>query len=192
MFLISMPFEHGFKFGVSLGVGICSMLGTSVALAAPAPVFSSVLEEISPSATTVHPVRLPTTVPSDIELHPSIFQDPLPDGLFMLRLDTEPDCSAIDCVAMGIVITAESPNWPPEDKQLTAVELGNGIQGYEVVSSVGGLGFGSVQWTQDESLYALSYKLDIFTTEDAIAMAASMASEPPFATSQLPSPKPHL
>ncbi|MEO0457237.1 MAG: hypothetical protein AAF152_11755 [Cyanobacteria bacterium P01_A01_bin.114] len=72
--------------------------------------------------------------------------------------------------------TAEPPYWPPPgDGTLTPVDLGGGIQGY---ASEGG-GFGAVQWVQDSSLYALSYKTDLFSFEDAIAMATSMVSEPP-------------
>ncbi|NER85016.1 MAG: hypothetical protein F6K42_37015, partial [Leptolyngbya sp. SIO1D8] len=44
--------------------------------------------------------------------------------------------------------------------------------------------FGSVQWVQDDSLYALSYRKDIFTSEGAIAMATSMVGESPLTTPQ--------
>ncbi|NER85066.1 MAG: hypothetical protein F6K42_37295, partial [Leptolyngbya sp. SIO1D8] len=163
-------FEHGVQLSISLGVGISTAFVAPTALATPAAVFEPILNEISEVAPANLPVRLPTTVPAAVELHPSIIQDPLIYDIFMLRLDTKPSCDASDCLGMGIAITDIPSNWAMLNEGLTEVDLGNEIQGYLSESEA----FGSVQWVQDDSLYALSYRKDIFTSEGAIAMATSM------------------
>lgn len=176
MFSVKRGFNQIFKFGVGLGLGVSSRLLVGLpVLAAPAPVFEPILEDLS-TAPIAHPIRLPNSVPSDVELYPSATQH---FGILVLRLVTAPDCEDVSCLGLNIAVTAEPPYWPPPgDDTLTPVGLGNDIQGY---SSEGG-GFGAVQWVQDGSLYALSYKMDMFSLEDAIAMATSMVSEPPVTT----------
>lgn len=175
MFSTKMACNCLFKLGLGLGVGLSNVFAILPVLAAPAPVFEPILDELSTSA---RPVRLPTFVPSDVELYPFVRQH---FGILILNLGVTPNCEASSCMGLNIATTPEPSYWPPpEDDSLTPVDLGNGIQGY----STGGGGFGSVQWIQGGSLYALTYKMELFSSEDAIAMAISMASEPPVSTTQ--------
>ena len=157
----------GFKLAMGLGLGLGSVLATTMALAAPAPVFEPILDDIAGDRT----VRLPTTVPSDVELYPSVMEH---FGMVILYLSPEPDCDDSACRVLTIIKTVEPPYWPPENEDPNAtVDLGNDVQGY----SWGNQGIGSVQWIQDGWLYALGYDEAIFSEAEAIAMATSMASQ---------------
>ena len=177
---INMAYNQLFKLGLGLGAGIISNIFViSPILAAPAPVFEPVLDELS---TATEFVRLPTFVPADVELYPSIRRQY--PGLHILNVDVKPECKAESCLGLNIVTTSEPINWPPPENErltpLTPVVLGNGIQGYSAEAR----GFGSIQWMQDGSLYMLNYNVELFSFEDAIAMATSMASEPPVSSGQ--------
>ena len=165
------------KLGLCLGV--MSVFTISPAFAAPDPVFDPVLDEL---ATSTAPIRLPSLVSTDVELHP--FARELYPGAHILAMRTQPECRAERCLGLQIVTVAEPGPWPaPEDQRLTpltGVVLGDGIQGY---SSEAG-GFGSVEWMQDGALYIMIYSEDIFSFENAIAMANSMIGELPVTRGQ--------
>ena len=168
-----------FTYGLALNLGLVlagsAMLSPLSALAAPDPIFAPMLEEISASALANNPLRLPAVVPTDVELYPFVIET---DTVIMLRLDTAPNCTADDCFGIAIATThAENLNWPPTRDSLISVDLGNGVQGYNYPGTSGVVG--SVEWIQDDSFYSLGYKTDLFTAEEALAMATSMVSEPP-------------
>ena len=172
MFQSRKSLTYGLQIGIGLALGGSTLLATFPALATPDPIFEPMLEEISAAAVASNPIRLPASVPTDVALYPSVIQN---FGMLILRLDTTPDCEASACLGMGIAIAAAPPYWPPEDEELTAVDLGNDIQGYANVSD----GFGSIQWIQDRTIYALSYQVNVFSSVEAIAMATSMVNDPP-------------
>lgn len=168
-------FAYGLPLGVGLALGGTVMLASLPALAAPDPIFDPAFEEISASALTNQALRLPAVVPTEVELHLLVIET---DDTIVLRLDTAPDCLTEECFGIMIATTsAERPNWPPTDESLIAVDLGDGVQGYNYPGTDGSVG--SVEWIQGESFYSLAYQTELFTTEEAIAMATSMASEPP-------------
>ncbi|MEL6901089.1 MAG: hypothetical protein AAFP07_09080 [Cyanobacteria bacterium J06606_4] len=141
----------------------------------PAPVFAPVLEEIATSPTLDRPIRLPTAVPTDDALYPSYMQH---FGIVIVRLDTTSDCDDSSCLGLNIAAVAAPADWPPPppgEVALTEVDLGDCIRGYSYEEGE----FGAVQWIQEGSLYALSYRQDLFSADDAIAMATSMVSGPP-------------
>lgn len=161
------------KFITSLGLGLGSVLAATVALAAPAPVFQPILDEIPTDHPTLPALRMPATVPTDVELHPSI----MPEAGIVF-LNTEPGCEAIACTALVIVAESEPPPlWPfIGANPMKSVELVDGVQAHFWERD----GMASFQWLQDDALYILSYSQSIFSEEAAIAMATSMATEPPY------------
>lgn len=180
MFFKKINCHQLFKLGLlGLGVGISNIVAVMPALASPAPIFEPILDELE---TSNFAVRLPTSVPTDAELHPFI-RNKHP-GLHILTVGTTPECSGERCLAFNIVTIPEPNTWPtPEENRLTPltpITLGNGIQGYTAEAR----GFASVEWMQDGSLYILNYSTDLLSFEDAIAMATSMATEPPVSEAQ--------
>ena len=161
------------KFMTSLGLGVSSALVTTVALADPAPVFEPVLDQILTENPTHPPLRLPATVPTDVALYPSI----MPEA-GILFLNTEPGCEEIECTALVVATESEAPPlWPFIGAQPSqSLELVDGVQAHFWERG----GMASLQWIQDDSLYILSYRQAIFSPEAAIAMATSMATEPPY------------
>ncbi|MEO0989098.1 MAG: hypothetical protein AAFY20_26680 [Cyanobacteria bacterium J06639_14] len=161
------------KFITSLGLGVSSVLATTAALAAPAPVFEPILDQI-PTDPVLSAFRIPASVPTDIELYPSI----MPEA-GMVFLDTEPDCEDIECTALVVISQPEPPPlWPfIGANPMKSVILVDGVQAHFWERR----GMASLQWIQDDSFYILSYSQAIFSEDAAIAMATSMATEPPFA-----------
>ncbi|NEQ42257.1 MAG: hypothetical protein F6K00_01330 [Leptolyngbya sp. SIOISBB] len=161
------------KFLTSLGLGMSSVLATTTVLAAPASVFGPILDDLPTDNPAIPALRMPTTVPTDVELHPSV----IPEAGIVF-LNTEPGCEAIACTAL--VIAAESgppPLWPfIGANPMKSVELVDGVQAHFWERD----GMASFQWIQDDSFYILSYRQAIFPEEVAIAMATSMATEPPY------------
>ena len=166
------------KRGLWLGV-VSSIFAISPAFAAPDPVFDPVLDEL---ATSTAPIRLPSLVSTDVELHPVARE--LYPGAHILAMRTQPECRAERCLGLQIVTVAEPGPWPATENlrqtPLTEVVLGDSTQGY---SSEAG-GFGSVEWIQDGALYIMIYSEDIFSKENAISMANSMISESPVSRGQ--------
>ena len=167
------------KVGVSVGVVIGSVFAIAPAFAAPDSVFDPILDEL---ATSAAPIRLPSMVPADVELHP-LSREVYP-GLNILDLGTQPECRAESCLGLKIVTVAEPGPWPaPEDQRLiplTEVVFANDVQGYFSAAD----GFGSLEWMQDDSLYILIYSENMFSYENAIAMANSMIDESPISAAQ--------
>ena len=179
MFSTKMACNCLFKLGLSLGVGLSNVFAIMPVLAAPAPLFEPILDEL---ATATELVRLPAFVPADVELYPFIRQRY--PGLHILNVGVTPECKAESCLGFNIVTASEPSSWPPPEEDrllpLTSVVLGNGIQGYYAEAG----GFGRVEWIQDGWLYTLIYRQELFSYEDAMAMATSMTSEPPVSTTQ--------
>ncbi len=161
------------KFIASLGLGMGGVLAATMALAAPAPVFESILDDIPTDNPAIPAFRIPATVPTNVELHPSI----MPEAGIVF-LNTEPGCEAIACTALVVVAQSEPPPlWPfIGANPMKFVELVSGVQAHFWERD----GMASLQWLQDDALYILSYSQAIFSEEAAIAMATSMATEPPF------------
>ena len=161
------------KFMASLGLGMGSVLATTTALAAPAPVFEPILDDIPTDNPAVPSFRIPTTVPTDQELYPSI----MPEAGIVF-LNTEPDCDEIECTALVVIAQSEPPPlWPfIGANPMKSLELVDGVQAHFWERD----GMASLQWLQDDALYILSYSQSIFSEDAAIAMATSMATEPPY------------
>ena len=173
MFALKAFSTWAIKLTVSGGLAVSSMLATTAAIAAPAPVFAPILDEIPTNHPVLPPFRLPAAVTSDVELYPSIMTE-----AGVLFLNTEPDCEEIDCTALMVATQPEAPPlWPfIGANPMKSIELGDGIQAYFWERD----GMASWQWVQDEAFYVLTYSQALFSEEAAIAMATSMASEPPF------------
>lgn len=162
------------KFITSIGLSMSTVLVTSPVLGAPAPIFEPILDEVSTDNLAIPALRIPAAVPTDVELYPSV----MPEA-GVLFLNTEPDCDAIECTALAITAQSEPPPlWPfIGANPMKSVELADGVQAHFWERG----GMASLQWIQDDSLYILSYSQSIFSEDAAIAMATSMATEPPFA-----------
>ena len=83
-------------------------------------------------------------------------------------------------IAAALVV-ATQPDTPPLWPYLGAnpmksFELGAGIQAHFWERD----GMASWQWSQNDAFYVLTYNQAIFSEAAAIAMATSMATEPPF------------
>lgn len=155
---------------MSLGLGVSSALATTAALAAPAPVFEPILDEVSQAGTLL---RLPTTIPTNIELYPST----IPQTNIVI-LDTEPDCEGIECTALVVVKESEPPPlWPfIGANPFETINLADGVQAHFWERD----GMASWQWVQDDAFYVLTYNQEHFSKEEGLAMATSMATELPF------------
>lgn len=161
------------KFMASLGLGLSSVLATTAALAAPAPVFEPILDEIPTDHPTLPAFRIPATVPTDVELYPSI----LPD-MGVVFLNTEPDCEAIECTVLAVIAKSDPPPlWPfIGAKPMKSITLIDGVRAHFWQRG----GMASLQWIQEGSFYVLSYRQAAFPEKVAIAMAKSMATESPY------------
>ncbi|MEM6838886.1 MAG: hypothetical protein AAF609_18780 [Cyanobacteria bacterium P01_C01_bin.120] len=162
------------QFITGLGISLITVTVTSTALAAPAPVFEPILDEVSTDNPAIPALRISAVVPTSQELYPSI----MPEA-GVLFLNTEPDCEAIACTALMIAAQSEPPPlWPfIGANPMKSMELVSGVQAHFWERG----GMASLQWLQDDALYVLSYRQSIFSEEAAIAIATSMATEPPFA-----------
>ena len=160
--------QFGFKLTMGLGLVVSSVLATTAALAAPAPVFEPILDDITPTN-----FRLPADVPTDVVLYPSI----LPNG-GLLFLSTEPDCEDIECTALMVATESEPPPlWPfIGANPFKTIDLVDGVRAHFWERQ----GMASWQWIQDDAFYVMTYNQSIFSEEAAIEMATSMATEPPF------------
>lgn len=161
------------RFVTSMGLGMSSVLATTAVLAAPTPVFQPILDDIPTDNPAIPAFRIPTTVPTNVELHPSI----MPEAGIVF-LNTEPGCEAIACTALVVIAQSEPPPlWPfIGANSMKSVDLVDGVQAHFWERD----DMASFQWLQDDALYILSYSQSIFSEEAAIAMATSMATEPPF------------
>lgn len=157
------------QLAISLGLGVSGVLVTTVALATPAPVFEPILDDV---LQTGSPLRIPTAIPTDIELYPST------PGGSVIFLNTEPNCEDIECTALVVATEpAAPPLWPfigvnPFD----TIDLADGVRAHFYERD----GMASWQWVQDDAFFVLTYSQELFSREEAIAMATSMATEPPF------------
>ncbi|MEO0542118.1 MAG: hypothetical protein AAFZ80_14810 [Cyanobacteria bacterium P01_A01_bin.105] len=164
------------RLAVSLGTGLMGLWMTlTPALAAPAPVFEPVLDELVAALPEGWGIRLPTSVTAEMALYPYIDPVMTTYGSVFVGLSTEPDCTAGDCVGALILVRLPMDDWPPSDEEMTTVDLGNGIEGYAALTPEGQ----QLRWLQDDLLYVLVHQLDVISAANGLAMATSMISEPP-------------
>ena len=166
------------QLGVSLGTGLMGLsMMLTPAFAAPAPVFEPVLDDLVAALPEGWSIRLPSSVNATTQLYPYI--DPMMTtyGSLLLKLSTESGCSEGDCIGALILVSLPTDNWPPsyEGEDITAVDLGNGIQGYVIPSPEGA----QIRWLQDDLRYVLVHQFNVISAADGLAMAKSMISEPP-------------
>ena len=161
------------KFMTRLGLSMGGVLATTAALAVPASVFEPILDDIPTDNPAIPAFRIPAIVPTNIELHPSI----MPEA-GIIFLDTEPGCEAIACTALVVIAQSEPPPlWPfIGASPMKSVDLVDGVQAYFWERN----GMGSLQWLQDDAMYALSYNQSIFSEDAAIVMATSIVAESPY------------
>ena len=166
------------RLAVSLSTGLMGLSITlTPALAAPAPVFEPVLDELVAALPEGWGIRLPTSVNTEMELYPYIDPVMTTYGSILLGLSTEPGCTEGDCIGAMILVSLPTDDWPPnyEGEDITAVDLGNGIQGYAIPSPEGT----QIRWRQDDLQYVLAHPFDVISEADGLAMAQSMVSESP-------------
>lgn len=164
------------QFGIGICISLSSLFVSTIpALAAPASVFEPILDEITETLPDGWVMRLPASVPTEAELYPFIDPVFVDNGRFGLRVGTEPNCYEGDCFGLIFFVSLPTASWPPTGDTFTAVDLGNGIQGYRQSSQ----GQARIEWMQDDQYYMLIHNFDIVSAEDGIAMAQSMVSEPP-------------
>ena len=166
------------RLGISLGTGLMGLFATlTPALAAPAPVFEPVLDDIQEALPEGWDLRLPSSVNATTQLYPYI--DPMMTtyGSLFVGLSTESGCTEGDCVGAFILVSLPTDDWPPsyEGEEIIAVDLGNGIQGYAIPSPEGT----QIRWLQDDLMYVLVHQFDVISEADGLAMAQSMVSESP-------------
>ncbi|MBE7384024.1 MAG: hypothetical protein F6J95_021725 [Leptolyngbya sp. SIO1E4] len=148
--------------------------------AAPDPLFEPVLDEIRQELPEGWQFRLPAAVPSESELYPFISE--ASDTQLIVSLGLTPDCAAPDCTIGMIGVTNVEPtatDWPPEGRDVTPVDLSEGVQGYHLLRGEGAATNQLVMWQQDGLTYAIATLADAAPQEAFVAMARSMANEPP-------------
>ena len=166
-------------------VGLAALLvdisGTfTAASAAPDPLFEPVIDEIRQELPEGWRFRLPSDIPSDGELYPFISE--ASDTRLVVSLGLTPDCAATDCTIGMIGVTSEeslSGNRPPSGERVTPVDLGAGIEGYHFLRGEGAASNRLVMWQQDGLTYAIVALADVTPEEQLVAIARSMANEPP-------------
>ena len=168
------------RFGVGLSVGIGGLLGVAnPALSTPDPIFEPILDDITTSVPDGWEIRLPESVPTEVALYPFVDPEVTPYGGLAVRMGTEPECYEADCYGAIIFVTQEPPAWPADNGNLTAVDLGNGVQGYAATNGEQG----QIQWIQDDLLYMFMYSYEVIPETDGMAIAESMVSQTPINSS---------
>lgn len=145
------------------------------ALAAPAPVFEPVLDDLVAALPEGWDIRLPAAVNAKTELYPHINPLMTTYGSIFLGLSTEPGCTEGDCIGAMILVSLPTYDWPPTYEGTTAIELGNSVQGYAILSAEGT----QIRWRQDDLEYVLVHQFDVISEADGLAMAQSTVGEPP-------------
>ena len=164
------------RLAVSLGIGLMGLFATlTPALAAPAPVFEPVLDDLVAALPEGWGIRLPAAVNAQTELYPHINPLMTTYGSILLGLSTEPGCTEGDCIGVAILVSLPTYDWPPTYEGTTAVDLGNDVQGYAIPSAEGT----QIRWRQDDLEYVLVHQFDVISEADGLAMAQSMVSESP-------------
>ncbi|MEM6839051.1 MAG: hypothetical protein AAF609_19635 [Cyanobacteria bacterium P01_C01_bin.120] len=164
---------------VSFATLLSGLFGAFLAVqAAPDPLFEPILEDIQAELPEGWQFRLPTAVPSDSALYP--FISTATDTQLIVSLGVTPDCHAADCTIGMIGATSEAASdWPPEGQNLTPVGLGEGIEGYHLIRGEGDAANQLVMWQQDGLVYAIATLASAPSQAEFVAIARSMASEPP-------------
>ncbi|MGF1569369.1 MAG: hypothetical protein ACFCVD_15090 [Nodosilinea sp.] len=170
---------------VSHQVGLAALLiacsgAFGAAQAAPDPLFDAVLDDIRQELPEGWQFRLPTAVPSESELYPFISQ--ATDTELIVSLGVTPDCAEASCSIgmIGVTNARSAPeNWPPEGQNVTPVELSEGIQGYHFLQGEADTMNQLVMWQQDGLTYAIVTLANDPPQEEFVAIARSMANEPP-------------
>ena len=148
------------------------------ALAAPAPLFQTVIEDIKDQLPTGSTLRLPAYLPdSPIQLFPYVKKDPMGFGVY---LSTQSGCQLSSCtVGAAGVITGELA-WPPKGDDRSPVSLMQNVEGYYLKTGNKASNKAHyVYWQQDAQIYVVG-ALDIAaSSEDVIAIAKSMVLEQP-------------
>ena len=171
-------------------VGLAALLlGYSGALfaaqAAPDPLFEPILDDLQQELPDGWQFRLPAALPSDSELYPFISQ--ASETEVVVSLGLTPDCADPSCAVGLIGVTDVEPtadNWPPTGDNVTPVDLGPGIEGYYLQRGEGEAMNQLVMWQQDGLTYAIATLADSSSQEEFIAIARSMASEPPISAAE--------
>ncbi|MEM6520525.1 MAG: hypothetical protein AAF722_14485, partial [Cyanobacteria bacterium P01_C01_bin.70] len=147
---------------------------------APDPLFEPIVDDIRQQLPAGWQFRLPAELPSDSELYPFISE--ATDTKLIVSLGITPDCQAANCTIGMIGVTdkdANTENWPPEGETVTPVELGEGIGGYHLVRGEGDAANQLVMWQQDGLVYAIATLASAPSQAEFVAIARSMANEPP-------------
>ncbi|MEO0826860.1 MAG: hypothetical protein AAFX95_10050 [Cyanobacteria bacterium J06639_16] len=177
-----MPGKLFKKIGLTaLFVGLSTAFAT--ANAAPDPVFDSVIDDIRSELPEGWQFRLPSEMPLDSEIYP--FVSEASDTKLVVSLGITPDCTSADCT-IGVIgaVDAGASSWPPEGESVTPVdlgqdELGQDLEGYYLLQGEGTATNQLVMWQQDGLLYGIVTVADALPQEQLVAVASSMASEPP-------------
>ena len=156
-------------------LAIASLGYTFIALAAPASVFSSVLEEIRHQLPRGASIRLPSYLPpSPTGLYPYIESD---HNGFRVNLAFKPNCRKA-CTVGGLGLLPNNV-WPPTDSNRTRLTLKHGLQGYALTRGQGPGKTYYVFWQQDGQTYGIGANALAVSQQQLAEIARSMANEPP-------------
>ncbi|MCU0569783.1 MAG: hypothetical protein MUF49_24815 [Oculatellaceae cyanobacterium Prado106] len=157
----------------------------SYANAAPDPLFTSVLEEIRRELPDGWSMRLPAAVPSTEELYPYVRSA---NNRLTVNLSISPDCptsqNPASCTIGILGVSGVSEDFPPTGDNLSLVDLGNRVQGYHFTRGDGDEMNRLVVWQQDGLIYGAVTMANVLSQEELMAIASSMATEPPITSEE--------
>ncbi|NJO74456.1 MAG: hypothetical protein HC833_12265 [Leptolyngbyaceae cyanobacterium RM1_406_9] len=157
----------------------------SYANAAPDPLFTSVLEEIRRELPDGWSMRLPATIPSAEELYPYVRSD---NNQLTVNLSISPDCptsqNPASCTIGVLGVSEASEDFFPTGDNISSVDLGNRIQGYHFTRGDGNEMNRFVVWQQDGLAYGIATLASVLAQEELVAIASSMATEPPITSEE--------
>ncbi|MEO1148811.1 MAG: hypothetical protein AAFY26_24860 [Cyanobacteria bacterium J06638_22] len=153
----------------------------AIANAAPAPLFDLVLDDIRRELPPGLELRLPASIPGEVDLYPFISE--ATNTKLVISLGLTPDCDATQACIVGVIGATNAEDalatWPPEGRDLTRVSVTDEIQGYHFLEGNGRSTVQFVMWQQDGMEYAVGTLADALTQGELVAIARSMASESP-------------
>ena len=153
----------------------------AIANAAPAPLFNSVLDDIRRQLPAGLEIRLPASIPGEVDLYPFISE--ATNTKLVISLGITPDCDATQACIVGVIgatnAEAALATWPPEGRDRTRVSVTDEIQGYHFLEGNGQSTVQFVMWQQGGMEYAVGTFADALTRGELVAIARSMATEAP-------------
>ena len=153
------------------------VLSSSQAVAAPAPLFEPLINDIRQQLPQGASLRLPAYLPdSPIELFPYFVSD---DAGFRVNITAIRNCQLSSCALVAVGVLAETSSWPPQADTVSPISVTPDLDGYHLTWGEGAQKSHNIVWRQDGQIYGVGGLDIVATTEDLVAIARSMASEQP-------------